>query len=506
MEISVASEPFKVSAMSKASLEKLRTLFPEIAEHSVYDLIAVAFDAAVINKMNKNDDGITSDTVIRAKGKIIHKPLNVEHWSKDIVGHITSEGYTDIETHEFLEEKAVAEKKNPFYWSLGGIVYKKVNEGFYKNLLLSLDKDTEYYKSISASWEVGFSEYRIAWTFDPNERDISKMTVVSDPEEIAQLEEHLRCNWGSGKTPDGKRVYRLIVGDIVPLGIGFVGFPAADVGGVYADPPPVKHDDEEEKEDEEEDMDEETSKIKELVSHLTNLNVKSNNHNQIMDELLEKIKTAVAQIVSDKLPQEAVASLTAEFAEAIKVKNEEFRKELEVEKQKQDALLAEKQQILNDIASLKAELASNNEKLQKYEKEAARLAAEAVYNTRMEAINSEFDLDQEDLSVISKDVKELDSEEGFASYKQKLETLMRHKKKGANKPEEIEAKIAEEINRRLAVAGVAETLPEDVINALKMAKPEETLPNNNQSTAQEPKSLVEKYAKAFSLEEVISKK
>lgn len=44
----------------------------------------------------------------------------------------------------------------------------------------------------------------------------------------------LRAYGGSGKLDDGSKIYRLLRGDIYPLGIGFTTTPAADVKGLYS--------------------------------------------------------------------------------------------------------------------------------------------------------------------------------------------------------------------------------------------------------------------------------
>ena len=47
--------------LSKASLDKLKFLFPNIDLENDFDLLPVAFNAAVINKNNKNGDLISVD-------------------------------------------------------------------------------------------------------------------------------------------------------------------------------------------------------------------------------------------------------------------------------------------------------------------------------------------------------------------------------------------------------------------------------------------------------------
>ena len=68
------------SKISKASIESLRPLIPSnINLDKNIDLLAVAFNAAVVNKFNKNGDGIDSETAVAVKDYFVHKPTNIEH-------------------------------------------------------------------------------------------------------------------------------------------------------------------------------------------------------------------------------------------------------------------------------------------------------------------------------------------------------------------------------------------------------------------------------------------
>ena len=79
-------------SIANDSLDSLKSLIPEdIDFEKNIDLIGVAFNAAVINKFNKNGDGINSVTASRIKDYFINKPTNIEHQKSKIVGHVVSE-------------------------------------------------------------------------------------------------------------------------------------------------------------------------------------------------------------------------------------------------------------------------------------------------------------------------------------------------------------------------------------------------------------------------------
>ena len=80
----------------------------------------------------------------------------------------------------------------------------------------SNDPTSSYYQKISASWELGFSDYELALTKD-DEKNIENAEIVSNAQQIEALEDNLRSLGGSGKLEDGRNIYRKVVNDIVPF-------------------------------------------------------------------------------------------------------------------------------------------------------------------------------------------------------------------------------------------------------------------------------------------------
>ena len=76
----VASASSLDSYVSKASLENLKPLIPDSVDFDKnIDLLGVAFNAAVVNRFNKNGDGIDSATAVEISDYFIHKPTNVRN-------------------------------------------------------------------------------------------------------------------------------------------------------------------------------------------------------------------------------------------------------------------------------------------------------------------------------------------------------------------------------------------------------------------------------------------
>jgi len=64
--------------ISEASLDSLKSLIPEDVDlDKNIDLMAIAFNAAVVNKFNRNGDGISSESAVKILDQFKHKPTNI---------------------------------------------------------------------------------------------------------------------------------------------------------------------------------------------------------------------------------------------------------------------------------------------------------------------------------------------------------------------------------------------------------------------------------------------
>ena len=100
-----------MSFLRQVKLETLTLCFTRVAQtvnsknidlEKNIDLLAVAFNAAVVNRFNKNGDGIDSETAVAVKDYFVHKPTNIEHDRDKIVGHIVSAGFQNMVIHQSL--------------------------------------------------------------------------------------------------------------------------------------------------------------------------------------------------------------------------------------------------------------------------------------------------------------------------------------------------------------------------------------------------------------------
>lgn len=511
-------ETFDKDSISEASLESLTSIIPEgIDFEKNIDLIGVAFNAAVANKFNKNGDGIDSETAIAIKDYFIHKPTNIEHQRQKIVGHIVGASFSSYGDNQIIDDSVIASitgNGEPFNIALSAVIYKGINPDFAALVQKSTDESSEFYQKVSASWEIGFNDYAIAL----GSKDLKDAEIIEDEELKESLSKHLKAYGGSGKTDDGVEIYRLIKGDIYPIGIGFTANPAASVKGLVSNKP----NEETSNNSTNEPLTFEKIKISEIkseekISQNTKDNVNSYNiqkpYSIMEQEILEQFKEVMeANASSKKLSEEAVANMTKIFHDAIVEKSSQWQSEKEAIVTEKDELQNTTDSQAKELEDLKIKLQSTEEELDTIKSEVA--AAEAVenFNNRMSELDDTFELEDEDRQMIATELKELDSEEAYATYKEKLSVLWRHKTKSYKEEQEkaIQEKIEAAVQERLNASESSESSEEEeqteeevVEEAIENVEvEEEALANNNGSTTEESLSIREKFAKAFSEDNV----
>jgi len=479
--------------LSTASLNKLKKFLPEINTEDNVDLLPVAFDACVVNRVNKNGDVINAETAANMTKNFVNKPINIEHNRHQVIGCILSASFSKFGTNESLAESDVKTLKEPFNITLGGIIWKIVNRTLADQIEDSNDPTSINYMKISASWELGFNDYNIL-VLDEGEKNIENAMIISDAEEIEKYKNNLKGFGGSGKINDDKYVYRQVLGKVLPLGIGFTLNPAADVQGVATpDVEPIKIELKSEKASQNNEANAEILKSEDQnnISQEDNLNVKK-----------ERIYMKITKIeeITDSLLKEVTASSVTEFiAEEIKKISNQFTAE-KAEKENALKAAADKlQAATNEHEALKKQLEEVNQKLSALEAEKEAKAKEEAFNMRMASLDSEYDLEEEDRKVIAKHIKDL-SEENFSEYKNSLAVLMKEKSKAYKKAQNEKmqkAKAETEVETKAEVVA-SETVEktEEVVNQAvdNGTKASTEIPNS--APASEP-TIKEKYASAF---------
>jgi hypothetical protein len=501
-----ASVDYDETNVAKASLESLKGLIPDSVDtERNIDIMAVAFNAAVVNKFNKNGDGINTASAMEIKDLFVNKPCNIEHQKDNVVGHIISAGFSEYKG-ESLAEISDAESMSPFNICLGAVVYKTVNPDFAQALHDSTDSDTEDYQSISASWEIGFNEYAVVL----GSGDLANRKIVSDPDEVESLSSNLKSFGGTGKLEDGTEINRLIQGEIYPLGIGFTNNPAADVKGVV-----MKHSDDTVSQDVDKSNIRSYNKEKEKSSHLkcdTVIQEEQNNFSKKMEKQ-EKIIKDIEQLLSDKaaakdFSDEAIANISKVFHDAIREKSEDYVEQIEKAKAEQAEAQTQKEELAKTLSDLQDKLNETENQLQELSEEKLERESQATFDARMNAINESYSLDDEDLKVVAAEVSELDgSEASFEDYQKKIAVVFKSKSNEyiQKLAEEMEAKIQAEVEKRLAsqasessVEEVAQSDESTIEESLEKANAtSESIPNNNLESVESEDTLKHRFAEAF---------
>ena len=101
-------------------------------------------------------------------------------------------------------------------------------------------------------------------------------------------------------------------------------------------------------------------------------------------------------LVEKKFSKEAVASMTSTFADAIKEKDEQYRKDLNRAQEEKEAFAKESEELKSSVEELKTKFEESQKKISEFE--AAHKAEQAVakFNERMDIVDQQFDLEDDD--------------------------------------------------------------------------------------------------------------
>ena len=484
----VSEEKDKYLAL--ASMVELEKFLPDVDVEKNVDLLPVAFNAFVANRVNKNGDVVDTDTAVAMYENFVNKPINIEHNRKSIVGTILTAGFSRFGTDEPLSKKEVKDLKEPFNVTLGGVVWKIVDEGLANKIESSSDPTSEDYMGISASWELGFSEYNLV-VLEGEEKNIENGLEISDPDEVEKHMDKLKGFGGQGKFDDNSNIYRKVVNNVIPLGIGLTENPAADVKGVLTENGVT-----EEKAFAEESLEKET------ISQNTNKTVKT--------KKVEAMKIENLTDITDESLQTLTASAIHEFIqESLKKASEEYSSQkVEQEESLNDA--REKHETLSkEHDSLKTQLEDVVAQLEKLEAEKAEKEKLEAFNQRMASFDERFNLNDEDRKVLASQIKDLD-EEQFADFDKSVSVLLSSKARTdedeeapaeeaapAEAPTEAPAEApAEEHAPAEASASVVQEVVEQAVDNAK----DEVVNIPTSAPAEEP-SILERYGKAFAMDQ-----
>jgi len=523
LETIFASDPVKVFLpqdndinIAKAGIDSLKSfLDPSIDLEKNYDMIGVAFNAFVVNRANKNGQVISTEVALSSVENFKFKPMNIEHKRKNVAGLITGYGFSEYGTDKPLTLEEARNKKDAFNVVLSGFVWRVVNDEFASKLEASSDPSSQSYLSISTSWEMGFKDFNVV----KGSQNLSEAIIFSSEEEISQLKDKLSHFGGKGLDEDGQPLYINLVGEVLPLGIGFTTNPAADVKGVKvfgSDDLEMRIADDKQVDDDSTEVDASNVKLTES-SQLserpveTNINIISNkidseqiaaskNFEQEKNEKENNkmLIKSIQDLNDDSLKQICATDIRALFEEEIKKAGEKFAEEQSAK----DSVIAEAEKTKVELESQLEELKQVGEQLkaelEKIKIEAQAREIEETFQNRMTTLDEEFDLNDEERQVIGEQIKNLEVD-SFEKWYKAFNVFA----KGKNKKIMMEKKVADEKRGGYpsekkesaeVVASAQEDKEQEAALALEKVEAEEVaLPNG--AVAED--TLRQKFARAF---------
>lgn len=443
----IPSKDGKAGAISLASIDNLKGIIPQRVIDN-YALLPVAFNSCVVNMGNKNGDMIDTATALRIYKNFTDSQLNTEHDRTQIIGHIVDaqlssfdENYQVGEGSEIITEASVADSNSPFNICLAAVIYRVLGGDLEDAIETSADPASPNYLGISASWEIGFNEFSIA----VGGKNLSDCEIITDADQINGYMRHVMAYGGSGKTPEGKYVFRLITGEVYPLGIGLTFSPAAAVAGIVtAD----KIDD-----DEPEGDGAPASVLNDLVSLLEKVaqggGAKIAEALKTYDKALEDAKgvtealniskasetdvTTVETSILNNMPKakfktlaealasndEALAAILPELRDLIQESilqiNTDWETKLNEAKSTSDTLAETKTTLENQKTDLQGQFDAIKLELDGIKATQAAAEAQSTFDQRMSDLDDKFELTDKQREIIAGEIKGLD-DESYSNY------------------------------------------------------------------------------------------
>lgn len=493
--------------LAMASLLDVADFIPDIDTEKNIDLLPIAFNACVVNRVNKNDDVVDSKTAAIMAEHFVNKPINIEHDRHRVIGTILTVGFSEFGTDRKLSTAEVENMEGPFNITLGGVLWRVVNNALTDMIEEASDPTSEFYQRISASWELGFAEYEPV-LLEIGEKNLENTVAAADNSNEDEIKAELRALGGSGEY-EGKKVYRKVCGEVTPLGIGLTENPAADVKGVATTETEkyTKIVEEEKAEEKVEKIDESDDNLNNGISEKNISHIKENNVIENKDTIME-IKSI--NDINEETLKEISASSVAEFIQSeLEKASEEYAAEktaledaVKAAEEKNSTLEEEQKAMKEEFDKVKTALETL---------EAEKLEREKIdkFNERMSLLDNDYTLEDEERGVIASDIKEMSDEE-FSAYTDKLSVLLKSKSKSVEAEEVVEEvkasteeeAVAEEVKEETEeeVAASEEEASEEQVVEEIVDQAEEQKEEIPLTTAAEEPSVYDKYKGAFNID------
>ena len=526
--------------LAKASLEQLRGFIPDINPDINYDLLPIAVPLFNVNYFNKNDDGVDTAFALQVYKTFINKFFDLNHKRDLVIGTILSAHITEFGTDKLLTEDDIKDTKEVFNITVGGILWKSINEGLTELIEESNNILDENYDKIKASLEIGFSDFRIV-KCPANSRSLSEGTIIDDPKDVEKLSKNLKAFGGTGKLNDGSRVYRLLSGEGLGLGAGITESPAAFLNAIATPQteteaiikqPDITLTINDIGKDISKDIRRNIKEtlIKEcqvggLLEHLQKVDNKLNISSEELATAIERagkstnnLEEIISQTnkqdvindknlnsrkhmkindikdITDELLKEVKASNIVDFVEdKLKIASEQFAKEKKEKETAAQELQRKHDEMIKNHENLQKDLETLKSNLQKLEQEKANREKQEVFSARMASFEDKFELVEEEIAVVGSQIKDLNDEQ-YKKVEANLHVLLKNKDKQLIAERKKAVKVLE-IKASEVVKEETKSAQETIDKAVEASK---TITKEIAATSTvQTQSLREKYAKAF---------
>ena len=220
----------------------------------------------------------------------------------------------------------------------------------------------------------------------------------------------------------------------------------------------------------------------------------------ILNDLVSALKE---KAVEGKFTEEAVATVSKIIKEAILEKNDSFVQEKEELVTEKENLIKANEEQKAQAEAIQTQLNEAIEKVTALEQAQAERTAIDTFDSRMSAIESEYELNDETRTVVARELKLVESnEEAFAQYQEKISVILKHQNKKFIEEQQaaFDEKLAEAVEKRIQQLNNTEASEEEVVEeAIEQVEAEtETVANNNGESSEEELTMRDKFKQAFS--------
>jgi hypothetical protein len=420
-----------------------------------------------------------------------------------------------------LTPEEVAKMDGPFNITLGGVIWRLVAPELSELIEEASDPTSPNYMEVSASWELGFTGYRIA-LLEGGKKNLSEAKkIIDDPKEVETAQNKLVALGGDGKFED-LFAYRMPSYEVLPLGVGFTEKPAAEVKGVAvakqvevgnATEPAVGQPSTKEVvksiplpvSTTKEEVGQTNPPAFAAVSDEKNSNkISQTLETNVNQERIKYMKiNAITDIseasVKDVTPT-ALASAVADFIQSsLTEKGKEWEKqkgELKTQVNTAETTASEAKAELTKVQAKVTELAAQVETFAKEKLEREKVDK---FNTRMTQVTDAYEFDDEARAAVVEEVKAIGADEEFTKYLAKAKVLYKGYAKKEKVVEKAKAEDDEDAEAKKAKAKKDAKASVEAVVENAEDKNKGGLPNGSTAT----QSLLDKAKLAFAKENVI---